>query len=140
MLFSFPESLKNYFVFFQTQPHHSPLTFPKSTVTSESQPHFWLSVLPQFTQITSKWPGFNSRICANSDSESVSAKSCLTLCDPEDCTPPGSSPWDFPGKNTGVGCHSLLQRIFPTQGSNPSLLHCTRILYHLSHGGSPGTN
>ena len=31
-------------------------------------------------------------------------------------------PWDFPGKNTGVGCHFLLQRIFPTQGSNPCLL------------------
>ena len=33
-------------------------------------------------------------------------------------------PWDFPGKNTGVGCHFLHQRIFPTQGSNPHLLHC----------------
>ena len=42
-------------------------------------------------------------------------------------------PWDFPGKNTGVGCHSLLQRTFPTQGSNPGLLHCRQILYHLCH-------
>ena len=33
-------------------------------------------------------------------------------------------PWDFPGKSTGVGCHCLLQGIFPTQGSNPGLLHC----------------
>ena len=32
-------------------------------------------------------------------------------------------PWDFPGKNTGVGCHFFLQGIFPDQGSNPSLLH-----------------
>ena len=32
-------------------------------------------------------------------------------------------PWDFPGKNTGVGCHSLLQKIFPTQGLRPGLLH-----------------
>ena len=46
-------------------------------------------------------------------------------------------PWDSPGKNTGVGCHSLLQGIFPTQGPNPSLLHCRQILYHLSHQGSP---
>ena len=46
-------------------------------------------------------------------------------------------PWDFPGKNTGVGCHSLLQGIFPTQGSNPGLLYCRQILYHLSHQGSP---
>ena len=40
------------------------------------------------------------------------------------------------GKNTGVGGHALLQGIFPTKGSNPGLLHCRRILYHLSHQGS----
>ena len=48
--------------------------------------------------------------------------------------------WDSPGKNTGVGCHALLQWIFPTQGSHPSLLclwHCKRILYPLNHLGSP---
>ena len=39
--------------------------------------------------------------------------------------------------NTAVGRHDLLQGIFPTQGSNPSLLHCGHILYHLSHQGSP---
>ena len=39
-------------------------------------------------------------------------------------------PWDFPGKNTGVGSSSLLQRIFPAQGLNPGLLHCRQILYH----------
>ena len=46
-------------------------------------------------------------------------------------------PWDSPGKDTGVGCHALLQGIFPTQRSNPGLLHCSWILYHLSHHGSP---
>ena len=46
-------------------------------------------------------------------------------------------PWDFPGKSTGVGCHCLLQRIFPTQGSNPGLPHCRQSLYHLIHQGSP---
>ena len=46
-------------------------------------------------------------------------------------------PWDSPGKNTGVGCHSLLQEIFPTQGSNLGLLHCRQILYCLSHQESP---
>ena len=45
-------------------------------------------------------------------------------------------PWNFPGKNTGVGCHFLLQGILPTQGSNPGLLHCRQTLYHLSHQGS----
>ena len=63
---------------------------------------------------------------------------CLTLCDPIDHSPPGSSVHgDSRGKNTGVGCHALLQGIFPPQGSNSGLLHCSRILYHLSHQGSP---
>ena len=44
---------------------------------------------------------------------------------------------DSPGQNTGVGGRSLLQGIFPTQGSNPGLPHCRQILYHLSHQGSP---
>ena len=56
-------------------------------------------------------------------------QSCLTLWDLLDCSPPSSSSWDFPGKNTGVGCHFLLQGIFPTQGLNPRLLHCRQILY-----------
>ena len=43
----------------------------------------------------------------------------------------------FPGKDTRVGCHFLLQGIFPTQGSNSGLLHCRQILYRLSHKGSP---
>ena len=42
-----------------------------------------------------------------------------------------NEPWDFPGKNTGVGCHFLLQRILPTQGSNPHLLHCYMDLFSL---------
>ena len=46
-------------------------------------------------------------------------------------------PRNSPGNNTGVGCHSLLQGIFPTQESNPSLLHCRQILYPLSHQESP---
>ena len=45
-------------------------------------------------------------------------------------------PWDFPGKSTGVGCHFLLQEIFPTQGLNPGLPHCRQTLYRLSHQGS----
>ena len=61
-----------------------------------------------------------------------------TLWDPMDCSPPGSSVHgDSPGKNTGVGCHALLQGIFPIQGLNPGLLHCRQILYQLSYKGSP---
>ena len=46
-------------------------------------------------------------------------------------------PWNSPGKNTGVGSHSLPQGIFPIQGSNPGLPHCRRSLYRPSHQGSP---
>ena len=46
------------------------------------------------------------------------------------------SPWNSLGQNTGVGSLSLLQGIFPTQGSNPGLLHCRQILYQLSHKGN----
>ena len=57
-------------------------------------------------------------------------QSCLTLWDPMECSPPGSSVHgNSPGKSTGVGCHSLLQEIFPTQGSNPGLPHCRQIVY-----------
>ena len=52
-------------------------------------------------------------------------------------TPWPYSPWNFPGQNTGVGCLSLLQGIFPNQGSNPGLPHCRQILYQLSYKGSP---
>ena len=61
-----------------------------------------------------------------------------TLGNPMDCSPPGSSVHgDSPGKNKGVGCHALFQGIFPTQGSNPCLLHCRQIVYCLSHQESP---
>ena len=67
-----------------------------------------------------------------------SLQSCLTLCDPMDCSLPGSSVHgDSPGKNTGVGCHALLQGIFPTQGLNTGLPRCRQILYCLSHQRSP---
>ena len=54
-----------------------------------------------------------------------------------DCSPPGSCPWDSPGKSTGVGCHALLQGIFLTWGLNLGLTHCRQILYHLEPPGKP---
>ena len=57
------------------------------------------------------------------------AKSCPTLATPWTIALQVLCPWDSPGKNTGVGCHFFLQGIFPTQGSNPGLLHCRQILY-----------
>ena len=88
----------------------------------------------------------------------------MILCDIMDCSMPGSSvlhcllenesesqsvvsdslwhhglysPWNSLGQNTGVGSLSLLHRIFPTQGSNPGILHCRQTLHCLSHQGSP---
>ena len=67
---------------------------------------------------------------------------CLTLCDPMDWPTRLLCPWDSPGKNTGVGCHALLQGIFPAQGSNPCLLwllHCRKILYCWATREAQGT-
>ena len=46
-------------------------------------------------------------------------------------------PWDSPGKNTGVGCHALLQGIFPTQGLSLGLPHCKQILHQLANHANP---
>ena len=82
------------------------------------QPQVWLATLPSTKLLV--------------------VQSCPTLCDPKDRSPPGSSvQGDSPGKNTGVGCHALLQAVFPTQGLNPGLPYCRQILYHLSHQGGP---
>ena len=64
-------------------------------------------------------------------------QSCPTLCNPRDCSPPGSSAMGFSRQEYWSGCHALLQGIFPTQALNPGLPHCRQILYHLSHKGSP---
>ena len=65
-------------------------------------------------------------------------QSCPTLCNPMDCSPPGSSVHgDSPGKNTGVGCHALLQGIFPTQGLNPALPHYRQIFLPSVPAGEP---
>ena len=67
----------------------------------------------------------------------LASQLCPTLGHPGDCSPPVYSVHgDSPGQNTGVGCHALFQRIFPTQGSNPGLPHCRRILYQRSPWGS----
>ena len=77
----------------------------------------------------------------HSESESEVVQLCQTLCGSMDCSLPGSSEHGiFPGKSTGVGCHFLLQGIFPTHGLNPVLLHCRQTLYPLSHQGIPQGN
>ena len=104
-----------------------PSIFPRIRVFSnESVPHV-------------RWPKYWSFSFSISPSNECAkmclvAQLCPSLCNPMDCGPSGSSvDGDSPGKNTGVGCHALLQGIFPTQGSNPGLLHCRRIFLHLSY-------
>ena len=78
----------------------------------------------------------NTKICVCVCARSVT-QSCLTDCDPMDCSPPVFlCPWDFSSNHTGEGCHFLLQRIFPTQGSNLGLLHLQEGSFPLRHLGS----
>ena len=65
-------------------------------------------------------------------------QSCLTLCDPRDCSPPGSLVHGiFQARILEWVSLPFSKGVFPTQISNPGLLHCLQILYHLSHQGSP---
>ena len=77
--------------------------------------------------------GLQSQLSCYQHGRSAS-QACPALCDPAECTPPGSSVQeDSPGKNTRVGCHVLLYGVFPTQGSNPRLLS----FLHWQAGPSP---
>ena len=95
--------------------------------TSNDQLNSWTEKKLQSTsQSQKKWK------------KSEITQSCPTLCDLTDYKPTRlRCPWNSSGKNTGVDCHSLLQGIFLTQGSNPGLLRCRQILHCLSNQGSP---
>ena len=104
----------------------------RSSIHSSSGYVNWTIHLPDhhFGRCPLKAPGarlalesmLGARPCAGAGKVLV-VQSCLTLCDPMDCSPPRlPCPWNSSDKNTGVGCHSLLQGIFPTQGSNLGLL------------------
>ena len=94
-------------------------------------PWSWTSYPPELWELNVYCLNLSFCVC-------LVTQSCPTFYDRMDCSPPGSSVHgDSAGQNTGVGCHVLLQRIFPTQSSNPGLPHCRQILYHLSLQGSP---
>ena len=88
-------------------------------------------------------PCHSAAVAPGTDHRPVSARSCplpkrKSLVVSDSLPPHGLySPWNSPGQNTDLGSVSLLQGIFPTQGSNPGLLHCSQILNQLSHKGSP---
>ena len=69
-----------------------------TSIGQDSEKSIWL------TKSSSFQSSFKSMLCY-----AKSLQSCPTLCNPIDGSPPGSRPWDSPGKNTGVGCHFLLQ-------------------------------
>ena len=106
-----------------TRGHENPHSFWRPMSHSSCQPACCLVFYQKFT--------FNGVWRINYERESCSVMSYSLW-------PHGlDSPWNSPGQNTGVVGLSFLQGIFPTQGSNPGLLHCRRILYQLSHKGSP---
>ena len=81
--------------------------------------------------------GTKSRVLHTPSSLSTTSESESRSVTSNSLGPQVLSSWNSPAQNTGVGSLSLLQGIFPTQGSNPALPHCRRILYQLSHKGSP---
>ena len=90
------------------------------------------SAINYYVNILSKFY-FKNCVCVH-----LVTQLCLTLYDSMHCSPTGSSGHgNSLGKNTGMGSHAFFQGIFPTQGLNPVLPHCRRILYCLSHKGSP---
>ena len=98
--------------------------FHLSSLTRIADPHHLLKCIywdkPQASQ---------------SQHEVLLAQSCLTLCDPMDCSPPGSCVHGIFQARTVEWVAISFSRIFPTQGLNLGLLHCSQILYHLSHQG-----
>ena len=92
------------------------------SVPSESCPHFWL--IPSY-DLNGFVLSQSNRVWLSASLWTVAAR---LLC-----------PWDSLGKSTGVGCHALLQGIFPTHRSNPSLLYCRWILYCWATGGANGS-
>ena len=90
--------------------------------------------------ILDKWVCFCVFYCTElyGEQQVLVAQSGLTLCNPMNCSPPGSTVHEiFSSKGTGVHCRFLLQGIFATRGLNMGLLHCRQILCHLSLQGSP---
>ena len=76
-------------------------------------------------------------VCTHMKVKALVTRLCLTLCDPMDCSPPGSSVHEIlQARILEWVAISLLQRIFPTERLNLALPHCRQILYHLSHQGS----
>ena len=116
-----------------------PCPLPTPGAYSNSCPLSWwchLTIFPSvvpFSSYLQSFPASGSLMSQlfPSGGQSIGASASASVL------PMNIQDWFPLGLNTGVGCHSLLQGIFPTQGLNPGLLNCRRILYHLSHQRSP---
>ena len=117
--------------------NYSPLLLQcKSSHSYHGNKRMWLfSNKTLFTKQASSqiWPPGRSLTIPGLELRVLVAQSCPTLCDHVVC------PWNSPGKNTRVGCHSLLQGIFLSWGWKPGLLHCRQTLYYRSYQGNPRT-
>ena len=99
------------------------------TQSSEARGHPWALWVGNAETEFQGGPRYVQGQWAFSKSDKVFARSHLTLLGPHGLQPTRLlCPWGFPGKDTGVGCHSLLQRKCPTQGSNLGLLDCSKLL------------
>ena len=142
--FSFCPLIKLYLIFFSFIYLVSHKGTPSSSYTSPVFPGWIQIVLRCFSvlQATSNSPPHSWLQCCQTscvyivfESESANC-SVLSLCDPIDCSLPGSSVNGLlQARILVAGSHSLLQGIFPTQWLNLGLLHCRQIFYHLTHQG-----
>ena len=117
---------------------------PKGKISNEESLHYLWRIIHCSERKKKKKKLFFPMhgICSSGPGKVFVTRLCLTLCNPMDCSLPDSSVhgilrayyWIW---YTGVGCHSFLQGIFPTQGLNPGLPHCKQMHYPLSHQGSP---
>ena len=99
----------------------------------------WLREGPLKKKETTDWK--QNHFCVMPMLRNEVVQSCPTLCDPHGLQPTRlHSPWNFPGKSTGVACHFLVQGIFLTQRSNLGLPHCRETLFHLSHQVLPNSD
>ena len=106
----------------------------KKTILQSNYPSIKIFLKKKEKNKWVKVTGTQSRLLYEVKGKVLVAQSGLSICYPIDCSPPGSfCLWNSPGKNTEVGCHSLLL----AQGSNLGLPHCRQTLYQLSHQGSP---
>ena len=133
-LSKFPLSHKDNGYWIRVHPHpawpHFNLQSRYFQIRSTSTSDFAIQIINFLTEYITSWSIWRNHYPCES-------KSCSVVSD--SLQPHGLySPWNSPGQNTGAGgSYSLLQGIFPTQRWNPGLPHCRRILYYLSHQGSP---